>query len=1084
MRQVLSCVMAVLIGFGPEASYAQAVIMNLPQPGTMVHVSEAFAPIALKGMVIYPEDPLKFDFLVDAGDEKLQPAAFKQESQRLVNYFLASMTIPRQDLWVNLSPVEKDRIVPDALIKTEMGRDMLAQDYLLKQLTASMIYPEDNLGKTFWKKVYDEAYRRFGTTDIPVDTFNKVWIVPQKASVFEKGNAVYVVSTHLKVMLESDYQANVRHAEAPGAEASPVRMGGKQKNGGDPSASPQDDVVAPDDLAKQILRDIIIPELEKEVNSGKNFAPLRQIIDSLVLSQWYQDTLKNSILNKTYAGKNKIAGIDTSASANRQKIYDAYMEAYKKGVFNYIKEESATMRHAEAPGAEASPVRMGGKQKNAGDPSASPQDDSALAGDPSASPQDDSALAGDPSALPQADAVAHKYFSGGVNFEKTIPRDSASEQEFKQSAMTTAVSTVQISLRDAKSAPTLKFVPQSEYIQRQARWARILEKRIFLLQTDEETPGKVLLAHDQLFSGLDPRGVLEAERVLREVITDPAYAWNDLKVQYTGGDIVSNKSLSPWAKVQALDLLILRLWRYAKSLEADVPGVQQAENKAEARKQVLLEELGVTTSAELLEKLQSLEVARMVSPDAGSLEEMNKIALAIVYDQKAAPVMRFQTAQMLSEISDRQEVAGMAFGFLGMDHHMTDAQRLECARWFDAKGDLDQAGVIRRAVGVESAMTAQALFNPKAWAMFVEQALPEADAGMPNVLRQQRDEFLKVKTVQDFLNLMVRLADILERSSDKGIPEEQYLERKTRHVHIDVFWVASVLASVLRDIQFRTGTDEATAKELRKGFEELRRNLLTDKSAGEIVQEFLKHSVSFLQALADSTNAAMLTEKDKEAFKALLNSGFTKDATLAAEIGKLANRAGLSDGDLQWRTAMFLQVLNGSANQEYGRLSKMAALDAIKLEGFTKYAVFKAIQQTRRQKWVEIVQAVLKAWSDPDRDIRQKAFDRMERMWSYVQELGGLETQALYAALEQNVLTNEQAALVRDGKVPVEAAMAGKQVDGGIDARNIGLDRQGRGNAEIVSSEALEKMIAGWTGIQGVIVSVTPMSSVLPVFGI
>ena len=30
-----------------------------------------------------------------------------------------------------------------------MGRDMLAQDYILKQLTASLIYPEKDLGKDF-----------------------------------------------------------------------------------------------------------------------------------------------------------------------------------------------------------------------------------------------------------------------------------------------------------------------------------------------------------------------------------------------------------------------------------------------------------------------------------------------------------------------------------------------------------------------------------------------------------------------------------------------------------------------------------------------------------------------------------------------------------------------------------------------------------------------------------------------------------------------------------------------------------------------------------------------------------------------
>ncbi len=74
--------------------------------------------------------------------------------------------------------------------QTVLGQDMLAQDYLLKQLTASLIYPEKNLGKNFWDKVYAKASQMYGTTQIPVNTFNKVWILPDTAKVFEHNNTV------------------------------------------------------------------------------------------------------------------------------------------------------------------------------------------------------------------------------------------------------------------------------------------------------------------------------------------------------------------------------------------------------------------------------------------------------------------------------------------------------------------------------------------------------------------------------------------------------------------------------------------------------------------------------------------------------------------------------------------------------------------------------------------------------------------------------------------------------------------------------------------------------------------------------
>src|SRR3989344_4962158 len=165
---------------------ARHAVPLLPAPGSMVHLSPAFNPPILKGLKVHPDNPFRFDFILDTGDVGAYGhTPLREESTKLIKYFLASLTIPEQDLWVNLSPYEKDRIVPESFGQTEMGRDLLAQDYLLKQITASLIYPEDEFGKKFWNRVYKEASKRYGTTNIPVNTFNKVWIVPEKAVVYE-----------------------------------------------------------------------------------------------------------------------------------------------------------------------------------------------------------------------------------------------------------------------------------------------------------------------------------------------------------------------------------------------------------------------------------------------------------------------------------------------------------------------------------------------------------------------------------------------------------------------------------------------------------------------------------------------------------------------------------------------------------------------------------------------------------------------------------------------------------------------------------------------------------------------------------
>jgi len=90
-------------------------------------------------------------------------------------------------------------MIKDDFGKTTMGRDLLAQDYMLKQITASLIYPEDRLGKEFWNKVYAQAQKQYGTTNIAVNTFNKVWILPDDALIYEKGNTAYILKNHLRV---------------------------------------------------------------------------------------------------------------------------------------------------------------------------------------------------------------------------------------------------------------------------------------------------------------------------------------------------------------------------------------------------------------------------------------------------------------------------------------------------------------------------------------------------------------------------------------------------------------------------------------------------------------------------------------------------------------------------------------------------------------------------------------------------------------------------------------------------------------------------------------------------------------------
>jgi len=180
-----------------------------------------------------------------------------------------------------------------------MGRDLLAEDYMLRQITASLIYPEGEAGKKFWKRIYEEAQKKFGTSNIPVNTFNKVWIVPEKAVVYEnaKAGTAYIVESKLKVMLEQDYLSMQKH------------------NSVLPLATRNDTA----SIGVNIVREIVIPELTKEVNEGKNFAQLRQVYNSLILATWYKKKIKDSILEKRESSPTTSKQFTTAASKPSKK---------------------------------------------------------------------------------------------------------------------------------------------------------------------------------------------------------------------------------------------------------------------------------------------------------------------------------------------------------------------------------------------------------------------------------------------------------------------------------------------------------------------------------------------------------------------------------------------------------------------------------------------------------------------------------------------------------------------------------------------------------------------------------------------
>jgi hypothetical protein len=297
----------------------------LSAPGEPVGLSSPLDPPTLRGIKLDENDPYHIDFIFDKGSAPLKSEELSEEVSKLVHYFLTALSLPEEEFWVNLSPYEKDKIIPERFAKTRMGWDFLGQDYLLKQVTASLVNPENEVGEEYWESIYATARKEFGTTDLEFTTFNKVWIVPEEASVYLKNGTALISGGTLAVKTDRDYLASKQSQSGAG---SPVSQGQGEEAGR----------IA--EIASQACLDFLIPRLTEDVNTGANFGTVRQAFSALILATWYKQTLRNSLLHQSLSKQQKVpAALVYSNAGNTEALYQRYLAAFQKGVFDFIQED-------------------------------------------------------------------------------------------------------------------------------------------------------------------------------------------------------------------------------------------------------------------------------------------------------------------------------------------------------------------------------------------------------------------------------------------------------------------------------------------------------------------------------------------------------------------------------------------------------------------------------------------------------------------------------------------------------------------------------------------------------------------------
>jgi hypothetical protein len=284
-------------------------LIGVSPPGQPVELSSMHQEPCLKSVRLDPDHPTRLEFFIDSADSD---SVDSETALRLVRYFMAGLTVPAQALWVNLSPYEPDRILPQALAATDMGVDMLLQDYELKQISASLTHPDTPTGEAYWCV-------ENGKSKIE-NTLDKVWIVADKPAVYEypQGVQAVIASARLAVMAEEEYLGQRRGPLDPGA-------------------------------GNEALRERILPELIEDVNYGQRFSRLRQMYHSLILAEWFKEKFKASFY-RHYIDQTRIAGIDTRDSRMRDAVYQVYVEAFEANAYDVIRRQSDGSRRRYAAG--------------------------------------------------------------------------------------------------------------------------------------------------------------------------------------------------------------------------------------------------------------------------------------------------------------------------------------------------------------------------------------------------------------------------------------------------------------------------------------------------------------------------------------------------------------------------------------------------------------------------------------------------------------------------------------------------------------------------------------------------------------
>ena len=273
--------------------------------------------------LLYDVKKNQLRFAVDRGERVVSSA------QALIKNFFVGIVIPNDTFWVNLRPDAASGMIDPLLEQTDLGKTLLEADLQLKKDLAFSTNPQTPAGKLYWDGLYKKAGELYGADNITIPTLTRVWIVPGKIVIAQTNNGSYIYKATLKVMLEQDYLKD--------AAGSRPLVTGQDYTFKDERSK------ALNEYSSQLIRELIIPQLTKEVNTAERYAALRQVYYSLILAQCFKAHQLSTVNPGLLANSSQIAKLINSKNLvdltskepwDKETYFQEYKDSFRKGEYN------------------------------------------------------------------------------------------------------------------------------------------------------------------------------------------------------------------------------------------------------------------------------------------------------------------------------------------------------------------------------------------------------------------------------------------------------------------------------------------------------------------------------------------------------------------------------------------------------------------------------------------------------------------------------------------------------------------------------------------------------------------------------